>query len=875
VRHVPATHTLEPLEVPRLRVLGLVASPLGLPHLDVSAEQQRMSDALKEPIDAGLIELEWLPLASWFAVQEKLMAPHKWHVLHFIGHGDYDVTTDQGRIALMGESGRADMVEADRLAVLLTQADPRPRLVVLNSCSSGEAGAQDLFSGTAAALVRSGISAVAAMQFTISDPAAIAFTRGFYTAIAHGYSIDDAARFGRVSILGRPHTLEWVTPVLYVRGESTQLFTLTKTPPPPPPPPTTEEPPPPPPPPPETVTVTSEPPPPPPPPAEDKPQLLADPQWIDAASAYFAGRWPEAVERFEALHARYPGEARVEARLQQACRQRDVAAWSDQADTAARTEDWDTVVSALENLTALDPTRPDVATRLEEARTAQRRRALVDEMTALHQAGRWDAVVAAAQELARLDPDHPDPGGIVSDAQAKIREADLADRYTQALNELDQQQWQQAADLFAGIEQEQPGFRDAAALRNAASQHLEELNLADKYRRAADAQSCGDWVSAATIFTEITDTHPDYRDAATRRHACENQQRIADLQAQLRNDAAADQWQAVIDASQQIAALDPSAADPGGLATQARDKLEATQQRNITSIPPTTASGSLPALTVTATVPVGTNPHGVAVDPGSRTVYVTNYDDKTVSVIDGSTRRVTGTVPVGGLPTGVAVDPGSRTRLRRQPDIPSLQTTKQHGVCRIRNGAAHRDGALAAIHQPSGMQRTPQLSLALEGGLRRTRGRVETRARRPDRASGTTGRSAQTPGPAELGRGPTGPRGHRAPSWTTTLEVGDLRDRRLTSTFQPIRQRRPRPSTDTRWRGRLPTFWRCQWLRCPSSLCSRALVASASSTLRGRPPFRPFAAAATSPAREPDADDPALAAKAAAIRVAPKAVSPR
>jgi YVTN family beta-propeller protein len=65
--------------------------------------------------------------------------------------------------------------------------------------------------------------------------------------------------------------------------------------------------------------------------------------------------------------------------------------------------------------------------------------------------------------------------------------------------------------------------------------------------------------------------------------------------------------------------------------------------------------------TVTATVPVGTGPWGVAVDPGTHTVYVTNISDNTVSVIDGSTRTVTAAVPVGKHPRGVAVDPGTHT----------------------------------------------------------------------------------------------------------------------------------------------------------------------------------------------------------------------
>jgi serine/threonine protein kinase len=192
-------------------------------------------------------------------------------------------------------------------------------------------------------------------------------------------------------------------------------------------------------------------------PAERRGNLLADPQWADALSVFFAERWGEAVERFETLQASYPGEGRVETRLKEARRQRDIDVWSSKAEASAAERDWDIVLTALENLTA-----------------PQRRKALVDEMTALHQAGQWNAVVAAARELARIDADDSDPGGIVSDARAKIREAELADRYTQALNHLDQEQWQQAAGLLAAIEQEQPGYRDAAALLETAEQKLPE-----------------------------------------------------------------------------------------------------------------------------------------------------------------------------------------------------------------------------------------------------------------------------------------------------------------------------------------------------------------------------------------------------------------
>ena len=218
----PATPTL-PLEPP-LRVLALIASPSTLPSLDVAGERARLEEALAEQVETGWIHLEWLLDASWQRLHEKLL-DESWHVLHFIGHGSYDHTRDEGVLAFVGPDGRADLINASSFADLLHEARQRPRLVVLNACLTAAESTDDLFSGTAAALVRSGINAVAAMQFAISDKAAIAFARGFYMSLAHGRAIDEAMRSGRIGILGVTRdTLEWVTPVLCVRGDDTRLF---------------------------------------------------------------------------------------------------------------------------------------------------------------------------------------------------------------------------------------------------------------------------------------------------------------------------------------------------------------------------------------------------------------------------------------------------------------------------------------------------------------------------------------------------------------------------------------------------------------------------------------------------------------------------
>ena len=64
---------------------------------------------------------------------------------------------------------------------------------------------------------------------------------------------------------------------------------------------------------------------------------------------------------------------------------------------------------------------------------------------------------------------------------------------------------------------------------------------------------------------------------------------------------------------------------------------------------------------VTATVPVGTYPFGVAVNPDGTKVYVTSMEHQHMStVIDTATNTVTATVSVADGPRGVAVTPDGK-----------------------------------------------------------------------------------------------------------------------------------------------------------------------------------------------------------------------
>jgi hypothetical protein len=226
VRSIELPRPIEPLTVtPPLRILALVASPSDMDPLDVDHERRRVEDALTALQGEGRVELTWLERPTWETLQRAL---HKgpWHIFHFVGHGGYDPDVDEGVIVLADEAGRAHRLPAAQLGALLGDHFPM-RLAFLNSCEGARGGATDIFSSTAAALVRRGTPAVVAMQYEVTDGAAIQFSRSFYTAVADGLPVDASVSAARMGVwLADSSSLEWGTPVLYMRARDGALFRI-------------------------------------------------------------------------------------------------------------------------------------------------------------------------------------------------------------------------------------------------------------------------------------------------------------------------------------------------------------------------------------------------------------------------------------------------------------------------------------------------------------------------------------------------------------------------------------------------------------------------------------------------------------------------
>ncbi|MBW5483287.1 CHAT domain-containing WD40 repeat protein [Streptomyces bambusae] len=207
-----------------LRVLGISARPRDLPVLDEQREREHIARVLQEK-SSDNVDVHWLPGDRWEDLRDALRFG-TWHVLHCVCHGGFDEEQNTGFLELSRDDGSARPVYArdfERLILDGTQL----RLIVLNACESAVSGADDVFTSTAANLIRAGVPAVVAMQYEITDQAAFTFASSFYEHVAQGLPVDRAVTFARQDVKMSLGSLEWATPVLFL-ADRTRIFSVPK-----------------------------------------------------------------------------------------------------------------------------------------------------------------------------------------------------------------------------------------------------------------------------------------------------------------------------------------------------------------------------------------------------------------------------------------------------------------------------------------------------------------------------------------------------------------------------------------------------------------------------------------------------------------------
>jgi formylglycine-generating enzyme required for sulfatase activity len=229
-----ASHHPGPLHIDGpLRVIAVLASPCDkdYPTLRLDRELGRLERALTLLRNRGRVQLDVIRGPGTLdQLRERLHQPA--HILHILSHGDLNPETGEGELLFEDTDGAAEPINAELLRWYLERQRGQMQLVTLNACLGALPVGDDPFSSVGLALIRSGVPAVVAMQFEITEDTAAELTRVLYAELAAGTPIDRALSEARLHIFGRYRTrLDWAIPVLFSRTETGELFTFPAPPP--------------------------------------------------------------------------------------------------------------------------------------------------------------------------------------------------------------------------------------------------------------------------------------------------------------------------------------------------------------------------------------------------------------------------------------------------------------------------------------------------------------------------------------------------------------------------------------------------------------------------------------------------------------------
>jgi ABC-type branched-subunit amino acid transport system substrate-binding protein len=209
---------------PPLRLLGITSTPKDEEVLDIKKEKGYIENALGSLKERGRVEYEWVEAKA--KVLRGLKHGRSWHILHFIGHGKFDRANLEGNLILEDETNETHNYTANQLSLALHKDI---QLVFLNACDSARGHPLNSLSNFAYNLARSGVPAIVAMQFKITDDAASELAKTFYERLAAGEAVDDALADARHDIhtAANRNRLDWAAPVLYISTSNSILFKRT------------------------------------------------------------------------------------------------------------------------------------------------------------------------------------------------------------------------------------------------------------------------------------------------------------------------------------------------------------------------------------------------------------------------------------------------------------------------------------------------------------------------------------------------------------------------------------------------------------------------------------------------------------------------
>lgn len=195
-----------------LHVTIMTSKPRNFYETNAEEERLLIKKALSIAESKGYVVLNEIP-----GTDRELANIYKnrtWDIFHFIGHGSFNDRNQEGELVLEDTQGRGINIPAYKFSMSLPES---VKLVFLNACDSARTNSWEPFSSIAYILAKQG-RIVIAMQFKISNNAAVRFAEIFYSQLAENSFIDVAVAEARhrVFTMVDCNPFDWASPVLYM-----------------------------------------------------------------------------------------------------------------------------------------------------------------------------------------------------------------------------------------------------------------------------------------------------------------------------------------------------------------------------------------------------------------------------------------------------------------------------------------------------------------------------------------------------------------------------------------------------------------------------------------------------------------------------------
>ncbi len=168
----------------QIKILFLTAEPTNNARLRLQQELRDIREQLRLANQRERFLLEYRLSVRPRDISQALLN-YEPHIVHFSGHG-----TSSGELCFEDELGKMQRLKPNALATLFKLMAEQVDCVILDAC----------YSDSQAKAIVQHIPFVIGMKKDIGDKAAIAFALGFYDALGANRSIEEAFKFGCVSI---------------------------------------------------------------------------------------------------------------------------------------------------------------------------------------------------------------------------------------------------------------------------------------------------------------------------------------------------------------------------------------------------------------------------------------------------------------------------------------------------------------------------------------------------------------------------------------------------------------------------------------------------------------------------------------------------